>query len=245
VVGSNIANIGLILGVSGIITTLSVERHIMHKEFPFILFAPIVLFTLGFDGVLTRLDGFILIFIAVIFYSLFIKRIREGKFKRILEEITEEAIHKKRTYTRHLLSIIAGLVGIIIGAKLTVDYASAIARGIHIPEIIIGISLVAVGTSLPEFVTSITAAMKKNQQLSLGNIVGSNVLNIFVILGVATLLHPITVPESMFWFHIPAMLVFSLLLCISLLKYRKLQRREAIILFVLYILYIGYSFYKF
>ncbi len=245
VVGSNIANIGLILGVSGMITTLSVERHIMHKEFPFILFAPIVLFTLAFDGILTRSDGFILIFIAIIFYSLFIKRMHDGKFKHILEEITEEAIHKKKTYIRHCLSIFGGLAGIIIGAKLTVDGASAVARGIHIPEIIIGVSLVAVGTSLPELVTSVSAAIKKNRQLSLGNILGSNVLNIFVILGIVVLVHPITVPYSMLWFHIPAMFIFSLLLFISLLNYRKLQRRDAIILFILYIMYIGYSFYKF
>jgi len=244
VIGSNIANIGLVLGVSALFTGLAVEKHIVHKEFPFVLAAPVVLFVLGVDGTLSRIDGLLLILVAVVFHILLIKRVREGKFRRLIEDVAETVIHKDKVYLPHIFSLAIGLAGVILGAKLTVDSSVWIARFIGLSELVIGLSLVAVGTSLPELVTSVVAAKKKDGAISLGNIAGSNILNIFFVLGITLIIYPIKIASSLLIFDIPVMLLFSLLLFLALLEYGKLRKREAVVLLALYGIYIGYSFLK-
>jgi cation:H+ antiporter len=244
VIGSNIANIGLVLGISALFTSLAVEKHVVHKEFPFVLAAPVLLFVLGFDGTLSRTDGLLLILVAVVFHILLIKRVREGKFRRLVEDVAETVIHKEKVYWPHIFSLTIGLAGVILGAKLTVDSSVWIARSIGLSELVIGLSLVAIGTSLPELVTSAAAAKKKDGAISLGNIVGSNILNIFFVLGLTLIIYPIKIASSLLIFDIPVMLIFSLLLFLALLEYGKLRRREAIALLILYGIYIGYSFLK-
>lgn len=244
IIGSYIVNIGLILGISGLLASFPMRRELLYKEFPFFLAAPIVLFALAIDGFLSRVDGAILITGAFIFYMLLIKHIREGKLRRALEDVAEATFLRHKVYVSHLNSFILGLAGLVIGAKLVVDAGVQIARFIGVSELIIAIFLIAIGTSLPELVTALAAAFKKEQPISVGNIVGSNILVVFVILGVALIIAPSPVPKSLIVFDIPVMLIFSLLLSFALLKYGRLRRLEAVALLLLYMLYVGYSFLK-
>jgi len=244
-IGSNIANIGLVLGVSALLGTgLAIERHVLKREFPFLLAAPAVLFLLGIDGSLTRIDGLILILVALVFHILLFKRVREGKFRRIVEDVAEGMVGRKKKYWIHIFSITIGIISLFLGAKLTIDGSVLIANRLGVPALIIGLSLVALGTSLPELVTSVFAAIRKKNSICLGNVIGSNILNIFVVLGLTLLICPITLDYNLLVFDIPVMLVFSLLLFLGLLEYNKLRRREAVLLLVLYFIYIGYSFLK-
>ncbi|MEK9165725.1 MAG: calcium/sodium antiporter [Patescibacteria group bacterium] len=244
-IGSNIANIGLVLGFSVLcLGSVSMDRHMLSKEVPFMIAAPVVLFFLGLDGMLDRLDGIILIAISALFHLVLIKRVREGKFRRMIEDIGETVIQKEKRYLFHVLAIVLGLAGLILGAKLAIDGALGIALTLRIPTLIIGLTLVTFGTSLPELATSLMAAKRRQGEVSLGNVVGSNILDIFLILGVTLAIVPIPIPRSVLIFDVPVMTVFALLLFLVLLKYGKLRRREAVVLLALYAAYVGYSFLK-
>lgn len=244
IIGSYIVNIGLILGVTGLIASFSINKLIVNKEFPFFLAAPIVLFILAFDGFLSRIDGVILVTIAFVFYTLLIKHIREGKLRRTLEDIAEAALYRHKVYASYIFTLILGLIGIVVGAKLTVGGSIGIARLIGVPELIVALFLIAIGTSLPELGTAIVAAFKKEQAISVGNIFGSNILVVFVILGIALVIAPLQVHKSLIIFDIPMMILFSLLLFFVLLKYGRLRRQDAVAFLALYVLYIGYNFLK-
>lgn len=244
-IGSNITNIGWVLGFSVLcLGSVSMDRHMLSKEVPFMIAAPIVLFFLGLDGMFGRLDGIILIAISVLFHLVVIHRVREGKFRRIIEDIGEAVIQKEKRYLFYVLAIVLGLAGLILGAKLVIDSSVGIALILRIPTLIIGLTLVTLGTSLPELATSLIAAKRGHGEVSLGNVVGSNILDIFLILGVTLIIVPIPIPRSVLIFDIPAMVIFALLLFLALLKYGKLRRREAVMLLGLYVIYIGYSFLK-
>ncbi|MFH1713253.1 MAG: calcium/sodium antiporter [Candidatus Jacksonbacteria bacterium] len=244
-VGSNIANIGWVLGFSVLcLGSVSMDRHMLSKEFPFMIAAPVVLFLLGLDGLFSRLDGIILIAISVLFHLILIKRVREGKFRRMIEDIGEAVIQKEKKYLFYVLAIVLGLIGLILGAKLVIDSSVGIASILRIPTLIIGLTLVTFGTSLPELATSLIAAKRRQGEVSLGDVVGSNILNIFLILGITLVIVPIPIPRSVLIFDVPVMAVFALLLFLALLKYGKLRRREAAVLLGLYAVYIGYSFLK-
>lgn len=244
VIGSYIVNIGFILGVTGLIASFSVNKQTVYKEFPFFLAAPIVLFILAFDGFLSRADGVILVTIAFVFYTLLIKHIREGKLRRTLEDVAEAAFYRHKVYASYIFTLILGLIGIVVGAKLTVGGSVGIAGLIGVPDLIVALFLIAIGTSLPELCTAIVAAFKKEQAISVGNILGSNILIVFVILGIALIIAPLQVHKSLIIFDIPVMALFSLLLFFALLKYGRLRRQEAGALLFLYMLYLGYSFFK-
>lgn len=244
-IGSNIANIGWVLGFSVLcFGSVSMDRRMLDREVYFMIAAPVVLFFLGLDGLLGRLDGIILIAISALFYLILIKRVREGKFRRMIEDIGETVIQREKRYLFHALAIVLGLAGLILGAKLIIESALGIALTFHIPALIIGLTLVTFGTSLPELATSLMAAKRRQGEVALGNIVGSNILNIFLILGVTLIIVPIPMPRSVLIFDVPVMAVFALLLFLVLLKYGKLRRREAVVLLALYAAYVGYSFVK-
>jgi cation:H+ antiporter len=193
VLGSNIANILLILGISALIFPLTVKRGTVWKEIPFSLLAVLVVAFMAndvlFDGAgfsgLTRIDGFVLIafFIIFLYYTFGISRV----------QATDAVTTPVAQYSlpRAFLMIGLGLAGLIIGGKLIVDAAVALATGLGVSEAIIGLTIVAVGTSLPELATSAVAAYRKDVDIAVGNVVGSNIFNIFWILGVSAIINPL------------------------------------------------------
>lgn len=241
IIGSNIANILLILGASSIIAPISVKHSTIWKEIPFSMLAVLVLFimandTLFNDGninLITHSEGLLLISFFIIFLAYVITLSRQ-KFE-------ENIIPAKYGKLTSLLFILLGLSGLIIGGEIVVDSGSKIARHLGVSEALIGFSLIAVGTSLPELFTSLIAAYKKNSDIAIGNVVGSNIFNIFWILGVSATIR--TIPfDTNYNFDI-IILIFSTSLLFTFMFVGKkfvLHRREGIFLLITYAIYLIY-----
>ncbi|MGD8272101.1 MAG: calcium/sodium antiporter [Desulfobacterales bacterium] len=243
VLGSNIANILLILGVSSVIYPLSVTKGTVWKEIPFSLLAAIVLLFMANDHIidgagtsaLTRIDGliFLCFFTIFIYYTFSIATQVEG--------IEEHVPARQHSWLRSLLNVIAGLFGLILGGKWIVDGAIVLATKLGLSESLIGLTIVAVGTSLPELATSAVAAYKRNVDIAVGNVVGSNIFNIFFVLGISSIIKPLPFkPQNNI--DLGMVILSSLLLFFFMFtgKKRSLDRWEGTVCLTLYLGYAGF-----
>ena len=243
VLGSNIANILLILGISAIIYPLSISHGTVRKEIPFTLLAAIVLgFTANdqlIDGSgtsqLTRIDG--LVFLA--FFSIFLYY--SFNFPRDVEGLDEQVPIQPRGLADSISRMVVGLFGLTLGAKWIIDGAVELARSFGMSESLVGLTIVAVGTSLPELATSAVAAYKKNVDLAVGNVVGSNIFNIFFVLGISSIIRPLPF-QSRSNVDIAVVALSSLLLLLAMLtgKRHSLDRWEGAVLLGAYVVYIAW-----
>lgn len=242
VVGSNIFNIGVIMAISAIIFPLVVKNTTTWIEVPLALLAGVVVLIQANDmlidgdgtSVLTRIDGLMLLLFFIIFLAYNYTLMKKGDF-------SEEFPVKDTKPWKSVLLILAGLALLVAGGRMIVYGAIEVATRLGIPERIIGLTIVSIGTSLPELATSIVAARKKNTDIAVGNIVGSNIFNIFLILGTSAVVYPVTVPES----AIPDMgmnLLLSFLIFIFIFtgKGRSIERWEGILLLSLYAGYLAF-----
>jgi len=241
ILGSNIANILLILGVSGIIWPLVVTKGTVWREIPLSLLAAILLGVMANDklidnaesSALTRIDGLVLLsfFVIFIYYSFTIAKRIEG---------AEDLLRRKELTIRKVITLIVfGLVALILGGKFVVDGAVNLANVLGVSQSTIGLTIVAVGTSLPELATSAVAAYKKNSEIALGNVLGSNIFNIFFVLGTSSLIRPLPFqPRSNL--DICVVVLASTLLFIFMFtgKRHKLDRWEASLFLAMYAGYI-------
>ncbi|MBP6921229.1 calcium/sodium antiporter [Candidatus Gracilibacteria bacterium] len=242
IVGSNIANILLILGITGMISQLRVKESTIWKEIPFAILAVMALIFVGFDTVLsntsqnsiTRGDGAVLI----LFFLLFLYYIFQLAKS---EPFTEDAGIKRYNTALSVGMIVVGLGGLVWGGDMFIDGAVEIAQSLGMSEALIGLTIVAVGTSMPELATSVVAALRGQNDIAVGNIVGSNIFNIFWILGASALINPLQIN--------PVMLVDTLIcLAITVLLFgvmfvgRKnaIDRWQGGVFFALYIGYVAY-----
>ena len=240
VVGSNIFNILAILGISSLIYPLTVKTKTTWIEIPLSLLSAIILIVLANDilidkssiSVLSRIDGIIFIAFFLIFIVYNIQLIKTGNFD-------EEFTTKNYSIKKSVLFILIGFTSLVVGGKLIVSSSINIARIIGISERIISLTIISIGTSLPELATSVIAARKKNVDIAIGNIVGSNIFNVFFILGTSAIIYPVSVSMSS-QYDLLVNIIVSLLLFIFIFtgKGRKIERWEGIIFLVLYFLYI-------
>ncbi len=198
IIGSNIANLLLILGMAAVIRPIEVNRDVIKREYPIMLAAIALMVIFGFDGLLSRWDGAIL-FAGMVAYMAYqfvaaTRAMAQGKQVALLSELDE--VDEKASMGKNTVFLIGGIIGLALGAKVMVDSAVSIAQIYGIPDFLIGISIVAVGTSLPELATSVIAAMKGESDISVGNVVGSNVFNTLLVLGVVASLTQITIGEA-------------------------------------------------
>ena len=231
VVGSNILNILIILGVTGFITTVAVQKSTLMIEMPFMMAITVLLIVLGMSGnEISFVEGVIfwICFIAYLVYLYFLAK------KGTEEETTED-----RPIWKLLLFIIAGGAVVVWGANISVDAATAIATAIGISEKFIGLTIVALGTSLPELVASVTAAKKGNADIAIGNIVGSNIFNILFVLGTSALIIPIPYQASFLIDGIIAVLA-GVLLWVATIRRRELSRPWGIVMLLGYVAYFVY-----
>ena len=235
IVGSNIANIGLILGVSGLVFPLVVHYSLLKKELPIMLAASVGLYLAFLDGIIGRFEGLLLI-IGMGIFLLFM--FDSAKKTKSTDDETDSNVQPNRV--RDGLLIVAGIAVLMVGANLTVDNAVAIALELGISELLIGITVVAVGTSLPELVTSVTAAFRKESDIAVGNIVGSNIFNILFIMGITAVIQPVSVAANIIRVDSLVMIAFALLL-LPFGWNRKLGRMEATLLLVAYIIYVIFA----
>lgn len=250
IVGSNICNVLLILGITAIILPFKIERETMRRDIPMAIFAAIMLLILVYDSVLPRIttntlsrfDGFILLLIFAVYMWLILHQ--KGKSVEEAEENASSSLSGKAPWLLWTIAIVS-LAMLIYGGTLFIDSTTSLARQWGVPDAVISITLVAVGTSLPELITCVFAAIKGNAQLALGNVLGSNIFNIFMILGVSSLAKPITVTDI-------NIVDFAVLIIASLLTFlvaftfgkRRFDRIEGVIFLAIYIAYTAFLLVK-
>ncbi|WP_273122946.1 calcium/sodium antiporter [Bacillus weihaiensis] len=244
VIGSNILNTSLVVGVAAILHPLKVESTTIRKEIPFTLLASLALLILVSDqalqlageNLLTRGDGFIILlfFLIFLYYIFEIAKNSREKTKEVETETVKPSSWKKNT-----LLTVGGLLGILVGGELVVSNATEIAYSFGMSETLAGLTIIAIGTSLPELITSITAALKKESEIALGNIVGSNIFNILFVLGTTAAIHPLTV-SNMIITDITIMIILTFVLLIFSRTNFKIGKIEGSLLVITYIVYMIY-----
>lgn len=232
IVGSNIMNILIILGLSAIIVPIAVAKSTIKYEIPFLIGITAVLLLLGLDGTISLVDGLILIALFVV-YLLYLLRMAKNN----PEEQEEET--KPLKLWQALLATAIGLVLIVLGSDFAVDAASEIARMLGLSERFIGLTIVALGTSLPELFTSVTAARKGNADIAIGNIVGSNVFNILFVVGLSSLVTPVPFASNFIIDTLVALAAVVFLL-LAMAKNQKLVRWHGIVMLLGYVTYFIY-----
>lgn len=242
VLGSNIANIGLILGVGGLITLIPIQLNLIRREIPIMVGSLILMLILSLDEQIAALDAVVLVVGLAAFNILLIRAsLREKLSPADVQELElAEHIDPPINRAREFGFIALGLVGLAAGAQFLVTGAVSIAREVGVSELVIGVTLVAVGTSLPELVTTVIAATRKEQDLLFGNIIGSNIFNVLGILGITALVKPISIDPALLRFDFPVMILFGLAVIPFTLRTR-LRRLEAALLLVAYAGYIAYT----
>ncbi|MBO5246725.1 MAG: calcium/sodium antiporter [Eubacterium sp.] len=236
VVGSNILNILVILGITAVIVAVAVQQSTIRYEIPFVILVTVVLLVMGaMDGSVGRLDGVVLWVLFLIYLGYLFMMAKKNK--------EEEETQKQEPVWKLLLFVVVGIALIIIGADVSVDAASEIARVIGLSERFIGLTIVALGTSLPELCTSVVAAKKGKADLAIGNIVGSNIFNILFVVGTTALIVPVPFnPE--FIVDTAVAVIATVLLWACVVRQKKLTRPAGVIMLVGYVAYFAYLMMK-
>ncbi|MBO5450173.1 MAG: calcium/sodium antiporter [Lachnospiraceae bacterium] len=233
IVGSNILNVLIILGITSLIVAVAVANSTIRYEIPFMLFITVLLMGMGYTGQKISFWEGIVLWIVFLFYLgyLFVMA------KKKQEDQTQE--YQKLPIWKLLLAVLVGLVAVVWGSDITVDAATALAKGFGLSERFIGLTIVALGTSLPELVTSVSAAIKGKADIAIGNIVGSNIFNILFVVGTTALIIPVVFEPK---FLIDTFIAFGaglvLLLCVA--QRKKLVRMHGVIMLIGYIAYFIY-----
>jgi cation:H+ antiporter len=246
VIGSNIANILLILGLTALVAPLIVSRQLIRLDVPIMIGASLVVYALAWDGSLSKLDG-ALLFAGVVAYTgfLIISSLRDKSSNEDDEFTKEFGLHetpKPYAWLINLALIIAGLVLLVSGSNFLVEGAVSLARALGLSELIIGLTVVAIGTSLPELATSVMAALRGERDIAVGNIVGSNIFNLLCVLGLASLVSPqaISVSPNALAFDFPVMIAVAVACLPIFFAGYRINRWEGL-LFVAY--YLAYTLY--
>lgn len=243
VIGSNISNIGLVLGLTVLIFPIAISRDTLRIDWPLMMVASLLFYFFALNGVIELFEGIIFVLILVLFTGwLFVKSRKKGKaaLADLDLEIDPNSAEKSNIF-KDLLFLLLGFIGLFYGADWLIDSVVTIAKDFGISEKLISVTVVAFGTSLPELVTSCTAAYKKETDISIGNLIGSNVFNILAILGITSVVHPIHVAESINAFDIYYMLGISILIFPLMYFGRKVGRLKGIFLVLVYMIYIYIS----
>jgi cation:H+ antiporter len=255
ILGSNIANIFLILGVAAIIYPLKVKNATIWKEIPFSLIAIIVVGLLANDilidgglvSALTRIDGLILICFFVFFlYHTFNSAQKERKNRHEMAKEANLLPAEKTSLAKAIILITSGLVFLILGGNWIVQGAISLAQALGVSSSLIGLTIVAVGTSFPELVTSAVAAWKKKSDIAIGNVVGSNIFNLFWVLGISSIIYPLPFLASNN-FDILMVIIASVLLFFFMFIGKKkhvLERWQGFLMVLIYVVYIVFSVYR-
>ena len=236
ILGSNILNVLLILGITAVIVTIPVQLSTIKYEIPFMIIITCLLAGIGyFKGHLGMIDGILLWFFMILYFVYLIVMARKGQ---ISVGVEEGEIKVNENMFMLLVLLVIGIIAIVVGSNIAVDAATALARIFGMNERLIGLTIVAFGTSLPELITSITAAMKKKADIAVGNIVGSNIFNILFVIGTTSLITDVPYNYS-FNFDSIVCIATSFVLFLCVLKKKKLNRVHGGILLCMLVAYYG------
>ena len=240
VVGSNIANLSLVLGLAALVRPLYTQARFIRREMPFLFAVSLVLFAVVANGTIGRGEGALLVLGLVVYLGYLLREREEAP--AVEAEFAAEFRGEGPSPLVSLAGIAAGVVLLTLGASALVEGAVALARGWGVPDRVIGLTVVALGTSLPELASAIVAARKGESDIVLGNLVGSNIFNVFAILGITALVHPIQVDAGARWLDLGVMLLLVLLAWPFLYTGLRLGRREGAVLLAVYLLYVRFLY---
>lgn len=236
IIGSNIANIFLILGTTSAICALTIKKNTIKYEMPFVLFITILLGIFGFiQGEISRQTAILFLALFLLFFIYLFKISKETNNYNVNE--------KSLGIIRIIIYILGGLTALVYGSNLTVDSAIDIAHRLNVSDRIIGLTVVAIGTSLPELITCVVAALKKQSDIAIGNIIGSNIFNILFVLGITGVIQPVKFSGE-FYFDTFIAIFAIILLFIFTFKSEKLTKWQGISFVIIYFLYTAFLIYK-
>lgn len=242
VVGSNISNIGLVLGITVLLFPIIINRDSLKIDWPMMLISALLFFLFTIDGEINRLEGVVFIVILISFISWLIYRSRKiGKKLDIENELENTETANKKTIVKDLLLILFGILGLNYGAEWLIASVVSIANNFGISEKLISITIVAFGTSVPELTTSVVAAFKKETDISIGNLIGSNIFNILAIIGITSIIHPISIAQTIIEFDNYFLMGITLILFPLMYFKRKISYKSSLILLSFYFIYIYLS----
>ena len=234
IVGSNIANIGLVLGISALVRPLDVDEGVLVRHVPFMVAAAALLVLLGMDGRLGAFDGVVLLAVLAVFTGYLLYRIRASRPDAIpVEEVDVDGVNT--VSARDVALLLAGLVLLLVGSRWLIQGGQSVLQAYGFDERFVGLTVLAFGTSLPELAASIVSAVKGESQFSIGNVVGSNIYNVLAVLGVLSVLVPVGVPVETLAFDFPALVAFTVV-GVALMAYgRTVSRADGAVLVVGYL----------
>ncbi len=239
--GSSILKLALVFGLAAIVAPIKIQASTLKHEFPWVMLAAVLIYFLAFDLLISRGDAIILILLGIAFqwYSI---RTSHAEMRKTLgkhkhQRRKEEALRTARAWAR----IALGLILIILGAKLFVDSSLALAEQFHVSELLVGILVIAIGASVPELVVTLVSAVKHQPGIGIGNIIGSNVMNIHLVVGVAALIKPLEIHPDLLIMDFPAFIFAAILVAALFKSHHKLTRFEGAVLVMGYLLYAMYS----
>ncbi|MDC0357502.1 calcium/sodium antiporter [Oligoflexia bacterium] len=243
IIGSNLFNVLIIIGLAALIAPVHIASAIVKREMPIMLFSLALFVLFSIDLKISHLEGGILFAGIIAYLALSYKAVKKGKAALIaIDEPNQEQTHARKTVW-NVAFVLAGFVGLVLGANLIVDNATIIARHFGVSDLVIGITLVAIGTSLPELATTIIAALRGEPDLAVGNAIGSNIFNVFCVIGLTGAITPLSVNPAALNFDLLFMLIA--LLCVwPLMLSRRMGRVKGTIMLVAYFGYIGVVAYN-
>ncbi|EMA62440.1 calcium/sodium antiporter [Halorubrum lipolyticum] len=234
IVGSNIANIGLVLGVSALIRPLDISRTVFERHVPFMVLAALLLVGLGWDGRIGAVDGVLLLAVLVAFTVVVMRRVQQTQ-----SSISDaERAEMPDARLRDAGLVVAGIVSLILGSQWLVDGGQSLLSAAGFSDIFIGLTVLALGTSLPELAASVVAAIRGEAEFSVGNVVGSNIYNVLAVIGVVAIITPISVAPSVRGFEFPALLAFTALLVGLMYRGDRISRVDGGVLVLGYLAFI-------
>lgn len=242
VVGSNFFNILVVLGVSAIIAKLPVQEDTIKKDAPFLLIVSALLLLFGLNLNISRIEGLILLAVFTYFLIDTVKSAKKGSQQNSNEAATtmDIEVSEESSMPKTILLSIIGIVGIVLGGDMVVDSATNIATSFGMSANLVGLTIVAVGTSLPEFVTSVVAIKKGETEIAIGNVIGSNIFNILLVLGLSATISPIVI-STFALIDVVFMVAITVLLYLFMKKENSLVKLQGIIFLVIYIAYMAYT----
>ena len=251
VLGSNLFNTLMVLGVTTIIMALTIKKSEVKRDFSINILVTILLLLLTFttllggkDNYISRLDGIVLLIGCISYITYLILSVKKGKVssENVQEELALESTNEISIF-KSIFKLVIGVAGIVIGGQIVVDSATSIATSLGMSEKLVGLTIVAIGTSLPELVTSVVAAIKGEEDIALGNILGSNIFNILLIIGLSSAISPIAVSSNLifdFVFLIVVTLIIGIMIFANKSEEKRFGKKEGIILVVFYVIYMIY-----
>ncbi len=233
IVGSNMANILLVLGITGFIGPIKAEKRTIKLDMPVLLLITLLFIFFCYDGLLTGYESIMLLFVFMIYMLYIIKNSRE-----ISGEKKEASDPKSNKLTKNIMLSLVGIIGLVLGGKYTVQGGVEMGQLLGISDYVIGLTVIALGTSLPELFTSVVAALKHEHEISIGNIIGSNMFNTAFVLGIVPIISPLKISEKIIGFDNWLMLGVTILLGICTYSGKRLSRGESALFLLIYALFI-------